>query len=104
MSACEVIRKFQRSVPNIKREMFVLSNRSSRIILPSFSLRTIRNISFIFNPAKIINFLLDHDIKYNVLTNEQFKKILKIHLIAIRMKSIKRDDSWLPCNQNIFSL
>ena len=62
----------QRSIPHIIIEMFALSNRCSRIILPSFSLNAMKNLSF----------------KYNS---------------AIQMKSISGDDSWLPCNHNIFS-
>ena len=103
VSACEAMKLIQRNIPKIIRGMFELSNRSSRIILPSFSLSTVKNTSFIFNSAKILNFLLDHDIKYNELTYEQFKKRLKRHLIAIQMKSIRGDDSWLPCNHDIFS-
>ena len=103
LTACEAMKVIQTNVPYLLNEMFQHSIRSNRLIMPRLSLSTIKNKSFVVNSVKILNYLLDHDIQYNILSIQQFKNRLKRHLLAIQMQSIEGDDSWLPCNHDIFS-
>ena len=103
MTACEAMKIVVSAIPKSIRNKFTLSERSDRIILPKFKLMTIMKRSFVYNSAKILNYFLDHDIIYNRLSIKVFKTRLKKHLLAIQSKSLQGDDSWLPCNHDIFS-
>ena len=85
------------------RNKFMISKLSKRCIIPKFSLTRIMNKSLIFNSSKILNYFLQHDITYYNLSIDVFKKSLKKHLIFTQSASVKGDNSWLPCNHDIFS-
>ena len=103
MTASEAMKIVTICTPKALFDFYVISERSNRFILPLFSLTGNMNKSFVFNSMKILNYLLQHDIKYHELSFENFKVRLKRHLLAIQFKSVDGDDSWLPCNHDIFS-
>ena len=103
LTASEASKIINYKMPKNLKHMFVLSAHSDRLITPKFHLSLAINNSFIYNSQKILNFLLNHDIPYNKISINTFKKRLKNHLITLQSKSIEGDDSWLPCNHDIFS-
>ena len=103
MTACESMKIYKFEIPKTLFEFYEFSKISDRFIPPSFNLTTIKTKSFIFNSTKILNLLLKHDIKYSELSVANFKLRLKKHLLHIQSKSVHGDESWLPCNHNLFS-
>ena len=87
---------------NIYRQ-FTISDRSFRLMYPKFNSSKIKDSNFIYNGSKIINYLMMHDIPYNILTAAVFKNRLKKHLLSIQSQSIQGDANWLPCNHDLFS-
>ena len=90
-------------IPKSLFELYTIANRSNRFILPRIRLATIMNRSFIYQSKKILNYLLQNDIKYDELSIPIFKNRLKRHLLHMQSRSLKGDDSWLPCNHDLFS-
>ncbi len=103
ITACEAMKIVRSMVPYQIHKMFQISNHSDRLIMPRFSLSTTKENSFVVNSVKIINYLLNQDVSYSKLSHEQFKNRLKRHLLTTQMQTIGGDDSWLPCNHDIFS-
>ena len=90
-------------IPKLIYNLFEVSDRTHRLILPKFNRSSVKTNSFIFNSSKILNYLLQHDIPYHILPLSIFKKRLKRHLQATQNLSVNGDDSWLPCNHDLFS-
>ena len=63
--------------------MFVVSDQNKRLIMPLFSLSTIKNTSSVANSVKMIDYLLNRDISYCKLSVETFK-INKYHTFLNR--------------------
>ena len=103
MTAIEAMKIIRTYIPIPVYNRFVISKASNRCIIPKFTLNKIKNRSFIFNSSKILNYFIQHDIKYYELSVDVFKKRLKKHLLFTQSISVKRDDCWLPCNHNLFS-
>ena len=97
------MRLIEEKIPVNIYNRFTLSDRSSKILYPKFSMSKIKNNDFIFNSSKILNHLLGHDIPYHILPMTTFKKRMKNHLLNIQNRSIPGDNNWLPCNHDIFS-
>ncbi len=103
MTACEAMKIIKTKIPSTLYSLFTRSSRSNRFIFPLFNLTSIMNKSFVYNSKKLLNYLLQHDIKYHELPITSFKTRLKKHLMYVQSKSINGDDSWLPCNHDLFS-
>ncbi len=103
MTAMESMKIINTCIPISLYNKFKISKISNRCIVPKFSLSKIMNKSFIFNSSKILNYFIQHDIKYNELSIDVFKKRLKRHLIFTQTLSVRREGSWLPCNHDLFS-
>ena len=103
MTCIEATKIVQFESPIAIYEFFDISIRSQRFIIPKFRLSKIMNKSFIYNSSKILNYLLQQDIKYYELSPDNFKTRLKKHLTFTQSLSINGDDEWLPCNHDIFS-
>ena len=97
------MRVLDNKVPHNLFNLFNISERSGRLLLPKFSLSKARDNSFIFNASKILNYLLEHAIPYHILSAAVFKLRLKKHLMNIQNLSVDGDENWLPCNYNLFS-
>ena len=65
MTACEAMKIVVSAIPKSIKDKFTFSERSDRIILPKFNLVSTMKRSFVYNSAKILNYLLEHDIIYN---------------------------------------
>ncbi len=102
-TACSAMRILTLNTPINIYNIFTISNRSDRLLLPRFTSTRIKDNNFIFNASKIINYLFDHAIPYHLLTVAVFKKRLKMHLLNTQNVSVNGDDSWLPCNHDLFS-
>ncbi len=102
-TASESMKIINENSPKVLRDYFTPSVQSDHLILPAFNLTSYKSKSFAFNSSKILNYLLQHDIPYKVISNQVFKSRLKRHLLFIQTQSVAGDDSWLPCNHNIFS-
>jgi hypothetical protein len=96
------MRLIEEKIPVNIYNRFTLSDRSSKILYPKFSMSKIKN-NDIFNSSKILNYLLGHDIPYHILPITTFKKRLKNYLLNIQNRSIPGDNNWLPCNHDFFS-
>ena len=83
--------------------LYVISIRSKRLMLPLYKHSTLSKSSFVFNSSKIINYLLTQDIDYTENSHDVFKSKLKRHLMFTQSISFKNNMDWLPCNTNIFS-
>ena len=103
LTGCVATKIIESGTPITIRSMYVVSEHSDRLITPKIKLSLALNNSFIYNSQKILNFLLNHDIPYNKISLKTFKKRLKRHLLAIQSTSLVGDDSWLPCNHDLFS-
>ena len=77
LTACESMKVIQNKIPRLICNMFAISNRNERLIMPLISSSRIKNNSFVVNSVKIINYLLYHDISYCKLSLETFKTRLK---------------------------
>lgn len=100
---CFSMRILNQETPHNIYRQFTISDRSFRLIYPKFNSSKIKDSNFIYNGSKIINYLMMHDIPYNLLTAAVFKKRLKKHLLSIQSQSIQGDANWLPCNHDLFS-
>ena len=103
MTASESMKIVTSKSPKIIFMKFNVSGRSLRLIYPLFKSTKIMNSSFVYNSSKILNHLLQNDIKYYDLSLSVFKSRLKRHLMFVQSQSLDGDDSWLPCNHDIFS-
>ncbi len=103
MTAIEAMKIICTLTPITFFNIFTISKTSNRCILPKFTLSKIMNKSLIFNASKILNYLIQHDIKYYELSIKVFKKRLKNHLIFTQSMSVKGDENWLPSNHDLFS-
>ncbi len=82
-TACEAMKIVENCSPKSIYEFYTISERSHRFVLPRIRLTTIMNRSFVYKSQKILNHLLQNDIKYNELTATIFKNRLKKHLLAV---------------------
>ena len=82
---------------------FEISARTKRFILPKTRLTEIQSKSFIYNTKKILNYAMNHDMKYDELSVNTLKLRLKRHLLYIQNISVNGEATWLPCNHDIFS-
>ena len=89
--------------PQLIYDFYILSERSSRLIIPKYNYSKISNRSFIFNSSKIINYMLTNGIEYSSNSQYTFKTIVKGHLLFKQSQPINFEPDWLPCNINIFS-
>ena len=103
MTAIEAMKSIRTLTPISLYNRFRVSKITSRCIIPKFSLSKIMNKSFIFNSSKVLNYFIQHDIKYYELSIDVFKKRLKRHLLFTQSASVNGDVWWLPCNHNLFS-
>ncbi len=103
MTACESMKIYKFEIPKNLFDFYEISKISDRFIPPKFNLSTIKVKSFIYNSTIILNFLLKNDIHYCELSIANFKLRLKKHLLHNQSKSVHGDESWLPCNHNLFS-
>ena len=103
MTAIEAMKIIRTRTPIALFNRFSISKTSNRCIIPKFTLSKIMNKSLIFNASKILNYLIQHDIKYYELSINVFKKRLKKHLIFTQSISVKGDENWLPSNHDLFS-
>ena len=103
LTACEAMKIVEKCTPKSIYKLYTISDRSHRFVLPRIRLSTVMNRSFIYQSEKILNYLLQNDIKYHELTVTIFKNRLKKHLLYNQGRSLKGDDSWLLCNHDLFS-
>ena len=90
-------------IPTSFYKLFEPSFRSSRIILPKFKKEKNKANSFVFNSAKILNFLAANKIEYKNITLTTFKTNLKRFLMFRQNISLTNDPNWLPLNYSFFS-
>ena len=100
---CFAMRILNNKSPGQIFKLFNISERSDRLILPRFKSSKIMYNNFVYNASKILNFLYDNAIPYNILSPSIFKKRLKDHLLNMQNRSIHGDASWLQCNHSFFS-
>ena len=103
MTGSESMKVVTSQNPKLLFKHFMISARSSRLILPKFKSSKLMNGSFVYNASKILNFLKQNDIDYSNLSLNVFKLRLKRHLLFCQSQSVDGDDSWLPCNHDLFS-
>ena len=97
-SACIATKILCTGIPSSLYKLFEPSARSSRIILPKFKKRKNKANSFVFNSAKILNFLAANKIEYKNITINSFKTNLKRFLMFRQNISLRNDPNWLPLN------
>ncbi len=102
-TACEAMKIVKSGIPCSINEYFKISETSKRFILPKIRLTSVMQRSFVYNSKKILNHLLNNDISYCKLSVDIFKTRLRKHLLYLQSKSLNGDDSWLPCNHDLFS-
>ncbi len=103
VTAAEAMKIVEYCSPVTIYNMYKISERSHRFILPKVSLTEIMNKSFTYQSMKILNYLIQHDIKYYELSIDNFKTRLKKHLLNLQSVSVNGEDDWLPCNHDLFS-
>ena len=103
ITSVEALKILQLHSPANLISKYTVSGRSYRLIQPLFTLTCYKNKSFIFNSGKLLNYLLKNDISYSELSTNVFKARLKRHLLFQQSLSRVGDDSWLPCNFDLFS-
>ena len=102
-TASIAMRVLETHIPIAIFNMFIVSSRSNRMILPKLQKSSTMKSSFIFNSSKILNYFYQHDVPYYILSVNVFKHRIKNHLQKTQSISVNGDDSWLPCNHNLFS-
>ena len=103
VTALEGMKIIKFSCPPAICNLYTISQRSKRLILPKIHFSEVMCKSFIYNSKRILNYLLEHDIKYHEISVNNFKQRLKRHLLFNQGISVNGEDSWLPCNHDIFS-
>ena len=102
-TACLAKKLLCTGIPNDLYKCFETSFRSSRIVLPKFKKEKFKANCFIFNSAKILNFLTANKINYKNTNLDQFKIKLKRFLMLRQNISLRNDPNWLPLNYSFFS-
>ena len=103
MTATEAMKILQTDSPAPISKMFNVSSRSLKLILPKYSLDNFQSKNFIYHSSKVLNYFLKNDISYSDLSPAIFKCRFKRNLMNKQNQLRVRDDSWLPCNLDIFS-
>ena len=102
-TSCLAIKILCTGIPGALYKLFEPSFRSSRILLPKFKKEKNKVNSFIFNSAKILNFLTANKIDYKNTSLDQFKTNLKRFLMLRQNISLRNDSNWLTLNYSFFS-
>ena len=102
-TGCIAMGLLKERIPVDVYHRFSISSRSCRLLYPKFSMSKTKNNNFVFNASKILNYLLEHDVPYHILSISIFKKRFKNHLLHIQNLGLNGDNGWLPCNHDIFS-
>lgn len=103
LTASECKRILDNGFPVKIFDMFTVSPRSHRLLLPMFKKEHCKKNSFIFNASKITNYFLNNNLSFKDYTQITYKVLLKRHLITCQSMSHDNSLNWLPCNLSIFS-
>ena len=102
VTACEAMKIVTSGIPISLYNYYKISEKSKRFILPKTRLSSVQKRSFVYKSKKILNYLSVNDITYYDLSVNTFKNRLRKHLLYLQSKSLIGDDSWLPCNPDLF--
>ena len=101
-TACEAIKVLSSKKPDAIFKLYEFTP-SFKPILTKFNKEKLKSRSFIFNSAKLLNFITANKIDYKTTHFNTFKLNLKRFLMNRQNVSLKKDPNWLPLNYSLFS-